>query len=126
VFSFDWRRTYWVPMFQFDLTDLSVRAGLQQVIAEFDNSFDNWKLAMWFTQPNLWLNRPWFPDGRTSNELALLKVVPSNAEYWDAPHSKMVRLFAMAVSVVAGKSIGMGEHEKLTHLSTGQTTSHHS
>ena len=57
--------------------------------------------------------RPWFPDGVDSSNLALLKFVPKVAEYWDAPHSKMVRLFAMAASIAAAKPIGMGEHGNL-------------
>jgi general stress protein 26 len=61
--------------------------------------------------------RPWFPDGASSANLALLKFVPDTAEYWDAPNSKMVRMFAMAASVVASKPIGMGEHDTLTGLS---------
>ena len=67
----------------------------------------------------LWtpLAKPWFPDGPVSRNLALLKFVPHTAEYWDAPNSKMVRLFAMAASVVAGKPIGMGDHATLTDLS---------
>ena len=64
--------------------------------------------------------RPWFPDGPESNNLALLKFVPETAEYWDAPNSKMVRLFAMAASIVASKPIGMGEHETLTDLALAQ------
>ena len=62
--------------------------------------------------------RPWFPDGVESPDLALLKIVPATAEYWDTPHGKMVRMFAMAASIVAGKPIGMGENETLTHLSS--------
>ena len=62
--------------------------------------------------------RPWFPDGPDSTNIALLKFVPDNAEYWDAPSSKMVRMFAMAASVIASKPIGMGEHDTLTGLST--------
>jgi general stress protein 26 len=57
--------------------------------------------------------RPWFPEGAKSADLVLIKVTPDAAEYWDAPGSKMVGLFAMAVSAVAGKPIGLGEHEKL-------------
>ncbi len=57
--------------------------------------------------------RPWFPEGVDSSNLALLKFVPKIAEYWDAPHSKMVRLFAMAASIAAAKPIGMGEHGNL-------------
>ncbi len=56
VFSFEWRNTYWVPMFQFDLSDLSIRPGPQQVMAELNAEFDDWRLAMWFTHPNAWLH----------------------------------------------------------------------
>ena len=61
--------------------------------------------------------KPWFPDGPNSPDLALLKFVPDTAEYWDAPHSKMVRMAAMAASVVAGKPVGLGDHDTLTGLS---------
>ena len=61
--------------------------------------------------------RPWFPDGPESTNLALLKFVPHTAEYWDAPHSRMVRLLAVAASVVAGAPIAMGEHATLRDLS---------
>ena len=60
---------------------------------------------------------PWFPDGPESSNLVLLKFVPYLAEYWDAPHSKMVRMFAMAASVVAGKPVGLGEHGTLSDIS---------
>ena len=64
--------------------------------------------------------RPWFPDGPESTNLALLKFVPQTAEYWDAPNSKMVRMFAMAASIAASKPIGMGEHDTLTDLSVAK------
>jgi general stress protein 26 len=60
--------------------------------------------------------RPWFPDGVDSSNLSLLKFVPHSAEYWDSTHSKMVRMLAMAASVVAAKPIGMGEHGNLNAL----------
>ncbi len=60
--------------------------------------------------------RPWFPDGVDSSNLALLKFVPHTAEYWDAPNSTMVRMLAMAASIVAAKPIGMGEHGNLNTL----------
>lgn len=61
--------------------------------------------------------RPWFPHGSESTNLALLKFVPDTAEYWDASHSKMVRMFAMAASVVARKPVGLGERNTFTELS---------
>jgi general stress protein 26 len=61
--------------------------------------------------------KPWFPDGPDSTDLALLKVTPDSAEYWDGPHSKIVRSFAMAASIAAAKPIGLGEHDTLSQLS---------
>jgi general stress protein 26 len=60
--------------------------------------------------------KPWFPDGPDSENLGLLKFVPSAAEYWDAPSSKMVRMFALAASIVSGKAAGMGEHDSFHNL----------
>ena len=66
----------------------------------------------------LWspLARPWFPHGPDSEELTLLKFTPQAAEFWDAVDTKMVRLFATAVSVVAAKPLGLGEHVHFAHL----------
>ncbi len=57
VFSFEWREVHWVPMFQFDMRDMSVRPRPQRVIAELAEVFDGWALAMWFSQPNHWLRQ---------------------------------------------------------------------
>ncbi len=62
--------------------------------------------------------KPWFPEGPESPNLTLLKVVPNTAEYWDAPHNKMVRMVAFAASIISGKPVGMGENETLTGLSS--------
>lgn len=66
----------------------------------------------------LWtpMARPWFPDGTDSENLTLLKFTPSAAEYWDAADTKMVHLFATAVSVIAKRPIGMGEHGRIDAL----------
>jgi hypothetical protein len=56
IFSFQWHHTYWVPMFQFELRDLSIKPGPRQVHAELASVFDGWTLAVWFAQPNSWLN----------------------------------------------------------------------
>lgn len=60
--------------------------------------------------------KPWFPDGVESSNLALLKFVPHLAEFWDAPNSKMVRMLAMAASIITAKPIGMGDHGNLNAL----------
>lgn len=55
VFGFEWHGCLWMPLFQFELHDLSVREAPQRVLAELGSVFDNWSLAVWFTQPNVWL-----------------------------------------------------------------------
>jgi hypothetical protein len=57
VFGFDWQHRVWIPMFQFDLRDLSVKPGPQQVRLELSGEFHGWTLAAWFTQRNVWLNQ---------------------------------------------------------------------
>lgn len=56
IFSFEWRESFWVPMFQFNLKDLTVNPGHRRVLAELATDFDGWSLANWFAQPNSWLN----------------------------------------------------------------------
>jgi len=66
----------------------------------------------------LWspLARPWFPDGPDAGNLALLKFVPDSAEYWDAPHGKMLRMFAMVASIAASRPVDMDDNDRFTHL----------
>jgi hypothetical protein len=56
IFSFEFRNAVWVPMFQFDLSDLSTKRAPRQVRAELAPKFDGWALALWFSLPNSWLN----------------------------------------------------------------------
>ena len=56
VFGFEWRNAFWIPMFQFDLRDLSVKPGPRKVLAEFAGVLNGWALASWFAEPNTWLN----------------------------------------------------------------------
>jgi hypothetical protein len=52
VLSFDWRGELWVPLFQFDLADMSIRPGISRIAAELMPAFDGWALANWFATPN--------------------------------------------------------------------------
>jgi len=56
VFGFDWQHAYWIPMFQFQRQDLSIKSGPQRVAAVLGSVFDGWTLCAWFAQPNSWLN----------------------------------------------------------------------
>ncbi len=56
VFCFEWRSSLWIPMFQFDRDDLSIKPGARQVLSELSTVFDGWTIAVWFAQRNSWLN----------------------------------------------------------------------
>ena len=55
IFSVEWGGTQWIPMFQFNLADLTVKPAARSVLTELNTTFDGWALAEWFTQPNDWL-----------------------------------------------------------------------
>ena len=55
VLSFEWRHSFWVPMFQFELDDLSLKKGPRKVLAELVKVLEPWAIAAWFAQPNSWL-----------------------------------------------------------------------
>jgi general stress protein 26 len=61
----------------------------------------------------LWsvMARPWFPLGAEDPDLAALRLEPIKAEIWNGPDSSVLRMIAMAASVVAGKPLGLGDHE---------------
>ena len=56
VFGFVWRESFWIPMFQFELRDLSVKPNGQAVLAELGSAYAGWSLASWFAEPNDWLH----------------------------------------------------------------------
>lgn len=56
IFGFEWRSMFWVPMFQFEMNDLSLRWSARSVAAKLSAVFDGWRLASWFAKPNSWLD----------------------------------------------------------------------
>jgi general stress protein 26 len=51
-----------------------------------------------------------FPKGLNDPKLTLLKVQPTDAEYWDSSSSSMVVLFNLLKAVVIGKQFDEGKH----------------
>lgn len=52
VISLEWQVDTWLPLFQFDASDMAPRPGLAQVVAEFAGVLDGWEQAEWFVRPN--------------------------------------------------------------------------
>jgi hypothetical protein len=55
VISVEWQSKIWLPLFQFSLTGMALRAGLSSVLSELVVRYDEWAIADWFAQPNVWL-----------------------------------------------------------------------
>jgi hypothetical protein len=55
VVTIRWRSQTLLPLFQFDLRRSSLRPPIERVIAELTGVFDDFELAIWFSQPNSWL-----------------------------------------------------------------------
>ena len=57
--------------------------------------------------------RAWFPDGLDDPTLCLLRVSVEQAEYWDAPSSRIVQLFGMVKAIATGQQADYGENKKI-------------
>ena len=51
----------------------------------------------------------WFPDGKDSPDVALLRIDPDSAEYWDSPGGRVTSVLAYAKSKVTGERPNVGE-----------------
>ena len=56
LFGFEWRGCLWFPMFQFELSDWSLKPGVGQVCKALPNGASNWAVAIWFVTSNAMLN----------------------------------------------------------------------
>jgi len=63
----------------------------------------------------LWssINKAWFPLGLEDPEITLIKVVPTEANYWDNNSSDMVVLFNILKAIASGEEYAEGEHGKI-------------
>ena len=55
IVSYEWRSHCWIPLFQFDICNMSIKQEVRRVSQVLCPVFDNAMLAMWFTEPNAWL-----------------------------------------------------------------------
>jgi len=73
VVNVAWRDDTLLPAFQFDLEQMSVRPACVRVIDELACAFDDREVAMWFAQPNAWLDYAIPVTLLASDEFAVLQ-----------------------------------------------------
>jgi general stress protein 26 len=54
--------------------------------------------------------KAWFPEGINDPKVCLLRISVEDAEYWDAPNSKIVQLAGFVKALVTGQEADMGDH----------------
>lgn len=57
--------------------------------------------------------KAFFPEGLNDPKLALLKVSPKHAEYWDSNSSSMVRFMGILGSALTGDEFTQGKHGEI-------------
>jgi len=57
--------------------------------------------------------KAWFPEGLDDPHLCLLKVSVEQAEYWDAPSSKIVQIAGFVKALATGQEANYGENKKI-------------
>lgn len=58
--------------------------------------------------------KAWFQEGKEDPDITIIKVIPSEAYYWDTVHGKVVSLLKIAASIVSGKTMDDGIEGKIT------------
>jgi general stress protein 26 len=57
--------------------------------------------------------KAWFPDGLEDPELMLIKVIPTDANYWDSSSNTMVEIYHTLKAIVTGTVSNEGEYGKI-------------
>lgn len=55
IICFEWQSQLWMPLFQFNPLNMTIRPEMQPVASELSCIYGPWDLAFWFSQPNPWL-----------------------------------------------------------------------
>ena len=76
-----------------DSSDYLSVSGTASVVVDQKRVDELWSPAM----------KIWFPEGKDSGKVALLRINPAHAEYWDSSSSKLVQLFKMGKAYVTGE-----------------------
>jgi hypothetical protein len=80
VFSFEWRGCRWFPMFQFELSDWSLKSGPYQVWKTLPPEMVSWAIAVWFATPN-WRLEGHIPANLLDTDLVSVVAAASLAQH---------------------------------------------
>ncbi|MDQ3799748.1 MAG: pyridoxamine 5'-phosphate oxidase family protein [Acidobacteriota bacterium] len=58
--------------------------------------------------------KAWFPEGKDSPDLVLLRVAVEEAEYWDSPSSTIVQIAGFVKALATGERAEGGENRKIS------------
>lgn len=78
-------------------------AGIATLVNDREKAKELWSPVM----------KAWFSDGLDSEDLALLRVRITSAEYWDSPSSKVVKVVGLAKALLTGQRYEPGENDRL-------------
>jgi len=84
IFGFEWHQTVWLPRFQFDDRNQSIKPGPRKVSNVLAAELDGWRLSAWFARKNRWLadRRP--VDLLGSDLPAIVRAARADAFLWAA------------------------------------------
>jgi len=57
--------------------------------------------------------KAWFPKGLDDPDLCLLRVTPTQAEYWDTPGTGLAHAIGFVKAIATGQRASPGDHEQL-------------
>lgn len=101
AFGFEWRDSLWLPMFQFDANDLTLKTSAQSVRAELPSLWSGWMLASWFAGPNAQLDGRSPADVLDSDPDAVMRTARSldsvDANSLPPPHAQRAQEHAVRV-----------------------------
>jgi general stress protein 26 len=78
-------------------------SGLANVVQDRAKAAELWSPAY----------KAWFPEGLDDPSLALLKIDVTQAEYWDTPHSAVVRMVGFVKALATGQKYEPGENRRI-------------
>jgi general stress protein 26 len=58
--------------------------------------------------------RTWFPKGKDDPNIALIRIEPTAAEYWDSPSSTMIYAYGYLKARLTGEPPNPGENRRIT------------